>query len=282
MNGAGPGRPAGGASPLLLGLDHFPTHASCTSTQDLCRAQALQGAPEGTAVTALEQTAGRGRGERKWYSAAGQGLWISFVLRPSVDSAEWPALTALTALALAEAVESLPGAAAAAPQSSFPSAPGPWRAAIKWPNDLRGRRGKLAGILAEAVGDAVVVGLGLNLGQAEGSFPPELYGKASSLRLEGFEPVPGPEEMARRLNDHLTRHYLRFQNGRREALAQGLKDRFFLRDSEVEVDCAGNRIRGRVSDLGPRGELILLTAEGERVIFSGEVVSYRFAGSEAS
>jgi BirA family transcriptional regulator, biotin operon repressor / biotin---[acetyl-CoA-carboxylase] ligase len=265
MTGRSPQAPA----PLLLRLDPFPTHDTCGSTQDLCRSLALAGAPEGTAVTALEQTAGRGRMERIWSSPAGQGLWISFLLRPSVDSAEWPTLTALTALALAEAVESLPGALAARSETA------PWQAAIKWPNDLLGRRGKLAGILAEVVGATIVVGVGLNLAQTEADFPGALHGRGASLRLEGFDPVPSPQEAARRFNQSLTGRYADFQNGRWEPLRRGLLERFHLRDAWVEIDSAGARISGRAVDLGPRGELILRTEQGTRSVVSGEIISYR-------
>src|ERR1700724_2473884 len=56
------------------------------STQDEARQQAHGGAPHGTLVWALEQTAGRGRQDRTWVSNRGAGLWFSLVLRPAGDS----------------------------------------------------------------------------------------------------------------------------------------------------------------------------------------------------
>lgn len=248
----------------LLSLDPFPTVPSCRSTQELCRALVLEGAPEGTTVSALEQTAGRGRGDRTWHSPAGLGLWMSLVLRPRKDPSEWPALTAWISLALAETLESLPGA------------PPGWKAAIKWPNDVLGFKGKLAGILAETARDAVIVGLGLNLGQTEHDFLPELRRTASSLRLEGFDPVPEPALAAAHLNERLTWHYDRFQNGERDVLRAGLLERFYLREAWVQIECAGKAIEGRAIGLGPAGEL-LLEAPGEapvRAVLSGQVMAY--------
>ncbi len=240
--------------------------ASCPSTQDLCRALVLEGAPEGTAVRALEQTAGRGRGERTWHSPPGAGLWMSFILRPRIEGSDWPALTAVVALSAAEALEDLAEA----------GAPG-WKSSIKWPNDLYGRGGKLGGILAEAAGDAVVIGIGVNLAQSAGDFPAGLSGRASSLRLEGFDPVPGADALARALDRRLARRYRRFQEGDREDLRAGLRARFQLRNALVRVEGPGWSVEGKAVDVGDRGELILQTAEGRRSVLSGEAITLRSA-----
>ena len=133
------------------------------STNDVALALAAQGDCEGTIVLADQQTAGRGRLGRAWHSPAGNGLYVSLVLRP----ARVPGLLTLAAgVALAEAVE----AVTALPPD------------IKWPNDLLVGRRKLAGILAEtASGDVpqVVIGYGINVGRQ--SFPPDLSGRATSL-----------------------------------------------------------------------------------------------------
>jgi BirA family transcriptional regulator, biotin operon repressor / biotin---[acetyl-CoA-carboxylase] ligase len=269
--------PIDDAEPLLLDLERFPTFSSCASTQDLCRALAEQGAPEGTTVSAWEQTAGRGRGEHRWHSPGGMGLLLSFVLRPRLEQAAWPALTALTSLALAEALEELPGhpSVQGGVQEGRSAAALPWIAGIKWPNDLYGTQGKLAGVLAETAGSGLVVGLGVNLLQGLDDFPPELQGRASSLRQEGFDPVPDAREAARHLNQSLTRHYRLIQEGRSDLLRSGLLERFYLRGADVRVESAGNPIEGMAVDIGPSGELILLTDQGRRSIFGGVVTSYR-------
>jgi BirA family transcriptional regulator, biotin operon repressor / biotin---[acetyl-CoA-carboxylase] ligase len=278
----------GASGTPLLDLAGAARPDSCPSTQEIARELARAGAPEGTVVIAGAQTAGRGRSERSWHSPPGLGLWMSFLLRPRVDPGDWPALTALTALATAEAVEGLhPGPATGASASSTsavgagtadPGAarchtPG-WSCAIKWPNDLYGGHGKLAGILAEAAGPAIVIGLGLNLAQGTEDFPPELRKRASSLRLEGFAPVPSAESAARALNDRLTAAYRAFQNGDRAFLREGLVARFLLRDARVRLVWPGGGTQGVAVDLGPAGELILQTAEGRRAFVAGEVAAW--------
>lgn len=122
-------------------------HLSTASTNALGIAAAARGVPEIHGIVADVQTAGRGRRGRSWEAPAGSGLLLSLVVRPRVAPAVLPLLPLLTGLALAEAVA--------------PFAQG--AVALKWPNDLLldGRKG--AGILVEAVPDAAVVGIGLNL-----------------------------------------------------------------------------------------------------------------------
>ena len=138
--------PAGGLSDEL----HF--YASIGSTNDRAKELAQGGAPEGTLVVADEQTAGRGRAGRSWFSPAGAGLAFSVVLRPAASRPEaigvWTALGALATRAALLRLGTSP--------------------TIKWPNDVLLKRGKVAGVLAEAVWEdnavtSVVIGIGGNV-----------------------------------------------------------------------------------------------------------------------
>ena len=144
------------------------------STNDEAARWAASGAPDLALVVADEQTAGRGRMGRSWYTPPGAALAFSLVLRPSQAAAPVghaaTHLTALGALALATALESLYGLPAE----------------IKWPNDVLVQRRKLAGILAEAQWQgealqAVILGIGVNV--EPGSVPddPELNFPATSV-----------------------------------------------------------------------------------------------------
>ncbi len=147
---------------ILLTRIHL---ASTTSTNDVAREMAAQGAPEGTVVTADYQTAGRGRLGRRWLAPPGTSLLCSVLFRPASDAGPLAPVTDLTmicALAAADAVE----ATADLPVS------------LKWPNDLVVVRGeswrKLGGLLAETglSGDRldfVIVGVGVNV-----NVPPEV------------------------------------------------------------------------------------------------------------
>ncbi len=147
---------------------------STGSTNADLLARAAQGAPEGLVLTAEEQLAGRGRMGRSWVSPPRSSLMFSLLLRPHqvpVGRRGW--LPLLTGVAVAEAV----------------NATG-IRARLKWPNDLMvrdarsARDAKLAGILAEASGGAIVVGVGLNVSTTPDELPPPPPGglPATSLR----------------------------------------------------------------------------------------------------
>jgi len=260
-------------SRLLLDLGPDAWVERCASTQELCRQRASEGAPEGTAVAAWEQSAGRGRNERPWHSPPGLGLWMSFVLRPVVDVALWPALTALTALSVAEAADDLLRGA---------GGPGGFQAAVKWPNDVWGIRGKLAGILAETAGGGLVVGVGLNLGQTVADFPPPLRDVASSLRIEGAVEPPPPARAALAVNECLTGNYRRYQNGDRSFLQDRLRGRFLRAGARVRVgwrgpdepDRAVPVAEGLAVDIGPSGELVLEEGGQRLVVSSGEVLGW--------
>jgi BirA family biotin operon repressor/biotin-[acetyl-CoA-carboxylase] ligase len=131
------------------------------STNERARALATSGAPHGTLVTAGEQRAGRGRQGRGWTAPAGRALLMSLVLR------EWPVL-----LPLATAVAAADVAGA--------------DAAIKWPNDVLLRGGKVAGILVEARPQEgwVVLGIGVNVAVRAADLPDELRDRAATLGLE--------------------------------------------------------------------------------------------------
>jgi BirA family biotin operon repressor/biotin-[acetyl-CoA-carboxylase] ligase len=124
---------------------------STASTLDVAHALAADGAPAGTLVLADEQTAGRGRAGRRWTSAKGQGIWLTFIER-DLDPAVLGVIALRLGIAAAEALE--------------PLAPAPIR--VKWPNDLWIGEGKLAGILAEArwrdgAPEWVAIGMGVNV-----------------------------------------------------------------------------------------------------------------------
>lgn len=145
MTGSSPVRLAGRD---VLAFDVLP------STNDEAARLARAGAPEGTVVWALRQTAGRGRRGRSWTSAEGN-LFVSLILRPQAPPARAAELSFVAALAVAEAVDAL-----------NPDGPA---ALCKWPNDVLLAGGKIAGILLESEagegGEAawVVVGVGVNL-----------------------------------------------------------------------------------------------------------------------
>jgi BirA family biotin operon repressor/biotin-[acetyl-CoA-carboxylase] ligase len=149
--------------PLLRGRFGQPyEHVESTpSTQLLVPA----GAPEGALVVAEEQTAGRGRLGRRWVAPAGTSLLCSLQLRPAVAPEHLPELTGV---ACAEAIAAL--------TKLEPE--------LKFPNDVLVTGRKVAGILAEAREERVVLGLGVNVNVAAEELPPALERPATSLLVE--------------------------------------------------------------------------------------------------
>lgn len=121
-------------------------------------------APHGTVFVARRQTGGRGRLGRQFASPEG-GVYLSVLLRPNVPPDRLLHLTPMVAVAVRRAIFDVCGL----------------RVDIKWINDLLCGGKKLCGILTEAAGDAVIVGIGINCGTED--FPPELREIATSLRL---------------------------------------------------------------------------------------------------
>ena len=133
---------------------------------------ALTGAPHGTLVLTSHQQAGRGRMGRVFESPAGKGVYCSLLLRPDLSAADAQTVTIGAAVAVARAVKALCGL----------------ELSIKWVNDLYYQGRKVCGILTEAVTDFesgdidfAVVGIGLNLYEAEGGYPSEIRNVAGAL-----------------------------------------------------------------------------------------------------
>jgi len=117
------------------------------STNADLRERAEQGSPEGIVLVADYQTRGRGRRDRKWESPPRASLLMSLLLRPKCPPEEFAWLTPMAGLAVADVCRETTGA----------------EARLKWPNDVVVDDMKLAGVLAEAVPEAVILGIGVNV-----------------------------------------------------------------------------------------------------------------------
>ena len=150
---------------------------SVTSTMDEVRL--LSEKESGTVIAAGEQSAGRGRAGRFWNTGKKENLSFTIVLRYSGIGEFPPALTLRTGLAVTHAIEDFTALAADSQNSPLAG-----RILLKWPNDVMlldrtGQGRKAVGILTEAEGGNVYIGVGVNIGQR--NFPPELVQKACSI-----------------------------------------------------------------------------------------------------
>jgi BirA family biotin operon repressor/biotin-[acetyl-CoA-carboxylase] ligase len=180
--------------PLLQGRFGRPYRylERCESTQR----ELEPDAPEGAVVVAEEQTAGRGRLGRPWIAAPGTSLLFSLNLRPGVETRRLPELSVVAGLASAEAIRQVTGL----------------RPEIKLPNDLLVDERKLAGILAEAREERVVLGIGINVNVPPEDLPTGVDRKATSLLAELGVPVDRAELLAMILLE-LERRYERWVAG---------------------------------------------------------------------
>jgi BirA family biotin operon repressor/biotin-[acetyl-CoA-carboxylase] ligase len=157
------------AGTIFAGNLHFYPVTDSTNPDALEAAR--DGAPHGSVYFADEQLAGRGRGTHTWHSAAGEGLYVSILLRPQISAAHLPLLPLAAGLAAAEAIRATTGLTID----------------LRWPNDLLIGPRKTGGILVESHSESgavafAVIGIGINVHQRE--FASDLSTPATSIALE--------------------------------------------------------------------------------------------------
>jgi BirA family biotin operon repressor/biotin-[acetyl-CoA-carboxylase] ligase len=242
-------------------------------------------AAEGTWLYADTQSGGRGRQGRRWVSPPGN-LYASGLVRLRADDPPAPTLALVAGVAVWDVVADLcsreggglkpkankPLCDDFGVTSEFPLSrensndPG---VSLKWPNDLLANSGKLAGILLEREGDAVVIGVGLNL-----AHHPDLPDRpATSLAALGHAP-PTPAEAVAALVER-TAHWLDIWRTQGLAAIVGIwMTRAHPIGTSLSVDCGNaTRLNGSFAGLDSTGGLILRLADGaESVIHAGDVV----------
>lgn len=234
------------------------------STNNYLKALAQTDAPDGLAVTADSQTAGRGRMDRSFQSPKGEGIYLSVLLRPSLPPDRMPPVTALAGVAVCAAVERVCGV----------------RPGLKWPNDpvLEGK--KLCGILTEASLEAetgrlqsLVLGIGVNVSQKPEDFSPEVREMATSLLQVLGTRVSRPR-LAAALLEELDRVYDALLAGDlSEYLAAYRRDCVNLGKTVQLIPFGGGqRETAEAVDIDGEFSLVVRGADGrERTVRSGEV-----------
>ena len=261
--------------------------AQTGSTNDDLLAAARAGVAEGAVLVAEHQTRGRGRQGRQWVSRTGSALTFSVLLRPAaVPPADRGWLPLLTGVAVARALRQVAGV----------------DAALKWPNDVLADGAKLAGILAEQAGEAIVIGVGLNVAATRDELPPPGPGALppTSLALlaartdraeAGLAVRPArPSGRAGRtallvgilaeLEDWY-RRWTRPSPG--DAEGSGLRAEYLSCSATigraVRVELPGGTVlTGTASGIDPVGRLIVDTAAGPAAVSAGDVIHVRTPG----
>ena len=147
-------------------------YKTISSTNEIAKNLALSGAKHGTVVISEEQTAGKGRLGRSFYSPANTGIYMSIILRPNLTAMDSVLITTSASVAICNAIQKVTGI----------------ECQIKWINDIYLNNKKVGGILTEASTnfesgtiDYLILGIGINFNQPKDDFPDELKSIASSL-----------------------------------------------------------------------------------------------------
>lgn len=228
------------------------------STMTLAAELADVGAPQGATVVADEQTAGRGRLGRAWVAPPGSSLLVSVVLRPSLPPRSVWLVAALAGVSLAEAVQAEVGAGRCA------------GVGLKWPNDLLIGERKAAGLLVEARmrGQrllAVILGMGVNVNQGAGDFPPEVAGRATSVALAAGHPVDRAALLGA-WGERFATGYRRLAAGETGTVLARYRDWLETVGQPVRATrLDAEPVEGTAVDLTADGGLVILTGSGRRV-----------------
>ena len=168
------------------------------STNDHIKKAAESGEHEGLVAIANEQSGGKGRMGRSFFSPAGSGIYLSILLRPKLPASEALLITTAAAVSVAKAIEETTGTSAQ----------------IKWVNDIFIEGKKVCGILTEASLDFesggityAVLGIGINLSDPPGGYPDKLSETAASIFANNKYPLETKQRLIAAILDNFSVYY---------------------------------------------------------------------------
>ncbi len=231
-----------------------------STNSDLARS-ATKGAPDGSVLIAQEQLSGKGRLGRTWTAPAGSGLTMSVLLRvPQVPLQRRGWIGAILGLALVRACLNI----------------AELEAQLKWPNDLLIDERKCAGILGELVGDALIVGMGLNVSLTRAELPRE---DATSLELAGAA-VLDRERLAAGILNEFAELVARWREAGGDPVTSGIREQYLRHcgtiGAAVRMELpSGESIFGTATDVAESGDLVVRTEHGLRSFSAADVKHLR-------
>lgn len=233
---------------------------SVDSTQNMALQLVQQGCQEGTVVIAEEQTSGRGRMGKSWFSPKGKGIWMSIVLKPQIPLKQTAQLTLLTAVALCRTLNELLHL----------------EVGIKWPNDLLIQGKKISGILLESSGEDdrlnyVIAGIGISANMSREDFPEALTDVATSLRLESGQLIDRSLLICRFL-EQLEKLYLLYLQQGFSPIRTLWEALTITLNRKIKVHTREGLMEGTALSIDDAGALTVKTDNGETMkLYSGDI-----------
>jgi len=235
-------------------------YKSVESTNSSALSLAKDGAPEGTAIVADNQTHGRGRMQRVWQSPPALNLYASLIMRPNLAAALSSPVTIMAGVAVAEVL----------------SAYCPTQVQLKWPNDVLVNDKKICGILTEIKAihnkiEFIIMGIGININMQKNDLSPSIEKIATSLRLEVGKSI-NRVELTVKLFEKIAYFYQLFLKERIEPIRELWLSYSQLLGRCVEVTFGGEVYQGEVTAMDDAGALIIKSESGvQRRVIAGDV-----------
>lgn len=232
---------------------------SSESTMKDAKLAAINGQPANTLIVANQQEAPKGRFGRPFFSKAGQGIYMSMLLRPNQNFEAIAQYTVMMAVAVSQAMDDLAQV----------------HTEIKWVNDIYLQQKKVCGILSEAMSDVetgqisnVVIGLGINFSVQTSEFPNELRDKATSLFPAGSPTITRNELIATIWNQF----YRLLAQPTNQTFLAAYREKSFVLGKQVQFSQGGQLYEGLATAINERGELVVqLSDQSTKVLSSGEI-----------
>ena len=246
---------------VLKGKLDIEVRETVTSTNALLKEKAALGAPEGTDLVALSQTAGRGRFTRKFFSPADSGIYMSILLRPHISAESATLITTAAAIAVAEAAEKLSGR----------------KTGIKWVNDVLIEGKKICGILTEAsldiesgALDYAVLGIGLNAYEPTGGFPDEIKNIAGAIFKERNDGL-----RSRLTSEVLESFFKYYKDISERTYLKAYRERCIVLGKQINVLSSSGARLATALDIDENCRLRVKYASGEESLLSSGEISIK-------
>lgn len=228
---------------------------------------ALNGASEFTTVIAKSQTHGKGRLGRSFISNSENGLYMSIILKPNTSPGECVDITALTAVAVMEAINESTDV----------------KSSIKWVNDVYINDKKACGILVESTCENgrvtnAIVGVGVNITPPKNGFAPEIKDIATSI----FEDNPPPSYKEILCAGIINKIVYYYQNMKEKSHMSAYRSNSNIINEEVDIYVGNEIVKGTAIDINDKAEIVVKTENGDIRVFNSGEARVRKSGAKLS